>query len=67
MNKRHGNLRAAATVVVMAALGFLAPAVSEPTQAKNDTPGVGTSPVARGMLIPARMRMMVRFNPSRTA
>lgn len=67
MNKRHGNLRAAAAVVVLAALGFSAPSAGTQKSTDDTARETGSSPVARGMLIPARMRLMVRFFPSRTA
>lgn len=69
MNSRHGKLRAAAAVFVLAALGFSGtPDLrGEAGPASRGAHQAGQTPVARGMLIPARIRLMVRFNPSRTA
>lgn len=63
---RHTNpLRATAAMLVLAALAFTLPA-SGKTQAKNEGTSVNPT-VARGMLIPARMRLIVRYSPSRAA
>ncbi len=69
MNTRHGNLRAAAALALLAALGFWAPpaGIKPAREPGTQQPPSASSPVARGMLIPARIRLMVRFNPSRTA
>jgi F0F1-type ATP synthase membrane subunit c/vacuolar-type H+-ATPase subunit K len=60
-------LRAAAAMMLLVALGCMIPSSGTAPAGGNGLEGAGTTPVARGMLIPARMRLMVRYSPSRTA
>lgn len=67
MNQRHATtLRAAAAILLLVALGSVLPASGNASAARDARENAGGAPMAR-MLIPARMRMIVRFSPSRTA
>ena len=69
MKKTRNNnpLRAAAAMMLIVALGSLTLPSRTAAGGNPGREGAGATPVARGMLIPARMRLMVRYNPSRTA
>lgn len=70
MKKTRTNnpLRALAAMMLLAALGFALPASTPAANGGEGSTGVGANPtVARGMLIPARMRLIVRYSPMRSA
>ncbi len=60
-------LRAALAMMLIVALGSMVPSSGIAAAGDAGHEGAGATPLARGMLIPARMRLMVRYSPSRTA
>lgn len=66
-NSRNDILLRAGAVVAFAVAACLIPSsAGTPASVESGETANGT-PVARGMLIPARLRLIVRFKPSQSA
>lgn len=67
MKHRDGIFRVAG-VLVLTLAAFMGSSASPPTANTEEGTGLNAGPaVARGLLIPARIRLIVRISPTRAA